>query len=378
MKTALIHYWFYGMRGGEKVVAEILRLFPDADLFTHIFIPDNLDPIICERRVTTTFINRLPLARKLYQAYLPLMPAALKRLDLSEYDLIISSESGPAKGIIRRSNACHICYCHSPMRYIWDQQAVYLEQAGILKRWYLKRITPYLRRWDKWSAGQVDHFIANSDNVRQRIERIYGRESTVIYPPVAIDKFQPVTGKDDYFIMAGQLVPYKRPDLTIAAFNRLGLPLKVVGTGPELRKLKSLAQNNIEFTGYVSDAELSNSLAGSRALIFPGEENFGMIPVEALAAGTPVIALGKGGVLETVRGQYFDDPISTGEELTGLFFSRPHVQDLISAVKKFVAIEHLIKPEVCQKQAAQFSVDRFRKEFKLFVEDVLPSALLGK
>lgn len=231
MKTALIHYWFYGMRGGEKVVAEILRLFPNADLFTHLFIPDQLEPIIVQRTVTTTFINRLPLAGKLFQAYLPLMPVALKRLDLSEYDLIISSESGPAKGIVKRHDACHICYCHTPMRYIWDQQAIYLEQTGILKRWYLKRITPYLRRWDLWSAGQVDYFIANSGNVRQRIERIYGRESTVIYPPVAIDKFQPVTGKDDYFIMAGQLVPYKRPDLAITAFNRLGLPLKVVGAG---------------------------------------------------------------------------------------------------------------------------------------------------
>lgn len=378
MKTALIHYWFYGMRGGEKVVAEILRLFPNADLFTHLFIPDQLEPIIVQRTVTTTFINRLPLAGKLFQAYLPLMPVALKRLDLSEYDLIISSESGPAKGIVKRHDACHICYCHTPMRYIWDQQAIYLEQTGILKRWYLKRITPYLRRWDLWSAGQVDYFIANSGNVRQRIERIYGRESTVIYPPVAIDKFQPVTGKDDYFIMAGQLVPYKRPDLAITAFNRLGLPLKVVGAGPELGKLKSRAQNNIEFTGYVSDAELSSLLAGARALIFPGEEDFGIISVEAQAAGTPVIALGKGGVLETVLGRHYNDPISTGEGLTGLFFSRPLFQDLISAVNKFITIEHLIRPEVCQKQAAQFSVDRFRKEFKLFVEDVLLSTPLGK
>ncbi|MBC8401677.1 MAG: glycosyltransferase [Candidatus Marinimicrobia bacterium] len=378
MKTALIHYWFYGMRGGEKVVAEILRLFPDADLFTHLFIPDQLEPIIVQRTVTTTFINRLPLARKLYQAYLPLMPTALKRLDLSEYDLIISSESGPAKGVIKRPDACHICYCHTPMRYIWDQQAIYLEQAGILKRWYLKRITPYLRRWDKWSADQVDHFIANSDNVRQRIERIYGRESTVIYPPVAIDKIQPVKGKNDYFIMAGQLVPYKRPDLAIAAFNQLGLPLKIVGTGPELARLRKFAGSSIEFTGFAEDDELRHLLAGARALIFPGEEDFGMIPVEVQAAGTPVIALGKGGVLETVRGRHFRDPISTGEGLTGLFFSRPHSQDLISAVNKFITIEHLIRPEICQKQATQFSVDRFRKEFKLFVEDVLPSTLLGK
>ncbi|NQU27379.1 MAG: glycosyltransferase [Candidatus Marinimicrobia bacterium] len=378
MKIALIHYWFYGMRGGEKVVAEILRLFPKADLFTHLFIPNKLDPIICERHVTTTFINRLPLAGKLYQAYLPLMPTALKRLDLSEYDLIISSESGPAKGVVKRPDACHICYCHTPMRYIWDQQPVYLEQAGILKRWYLKRITPYLRRWDKWSAGQVDHFITNSENVQQRIENIYQCPATIIYPPVAVGNFSAVGTKSDYFIMAGQLVPYKRPDLAIVAFNQLGLPLKVVGTGLELEKLKSLAKNNIEFTGYVSDAELSHLLAGSRALIFPGEEDFGIIPVEAQAAGTPVIALGRGGVLETVNGRYYNDQINTGEELTGLFFNNPQIQDLISAVKKFITIEHLIKPEVCQKQASQFSVDRFRKEFKLFVEDVLPATLLVK
>jgi len=371
MKVALIHYWFYGMRGGEKVVAEILRLFPDVDVFTHLYVPDNLDPEITRRKVTTTFINSLPMSRKLYQAYLPLMPSALNKLDLEDYDLIISSESGPAKGVNKRSDACHICYCHTPMRYIWDQQAIYLEHAGAVKGWYLKRITPYLQRWDVNSASMVDHFIANSAYVSGRIQRIYGRPSTVIHPPVDIDSFQPVENKSDYFVMAGQLVPYKRPDLAVLAFNQLEIPLKVIGSGDMLKSLKQIAGPNVEFLGHVNDEQYRTVLASARALIFPGVEDFGIVPVEAQAAGTPVIALGQGGALETVAGLNVSDAPQEYKKYTGLFFQQATVPGLIEAMHKFNEYENIFTLKNCQANARKFSKDQFRTSFMQLVNRIL-------
>ena len=371
MKVALVHYWFYGMRGGEKVVTEILRLFPEADVFTHLYVPDNLDPEITRRKVTTTFINSLPMSRKLYQAYLPLMPWALNKLDLEDYDLIISSESGPAKGVNKRSDACHICYCHTPMRYIWDQQPVYLEHAGLFKGWYLKRITPYMQRWDVNSAGMVDHFIANSAYVSERIQRIYGRPSTVIHPPVDIDSFQPVKSKIDYFVMAGQLVPYKRPELAVLAFNQLGIPLKVIGSGAMLKSLKRIAEPNVEFLGHINDDQYRTVLASARALIFPGVEDFGIVPVEAQAAGTPVIALGQGGALETVKGFDENDIPQEDENYTGIFFQQAAVSDLIAAIRQFEKYENIFTIQNCQINACRFSKEQFKTGFMQLVERVI-------
>ena len=370
MKVALIHYWFYGMRGGEKVVTEILRLFPDADVFTHLYVPNNLDPEITQRKVTTTFINALPMARKLYQAYLPLMPWALNKLDLEDYDLIISSESGPTKGVNKRDGACHICYCHTPMRYIWDQQSIYLEHAGVVKGWYLKRITPYMRRWDVNSAGMVDHFIANSAYVSERIQRIYGRPSTIIHPPVDIDSFQPVQSKEDYFVMAGQLVPYNLPELAVLAFNQLGIPLKVIGSGEMLSSLRQIAGPNVEFLGHVNDDQYRTVLAAARALIFPGVEDFGIIPVEAQAAGTPVIALGQGGALETIKGFDANDIPHKNENYTGIFFQQAAVPDLITAIRQFKKYENMFTLENCLANARKFSKDQFRTGFMQFVNRV--------
>ncbi len=371
MKVALVHYWFYGMRGGEKVVTEILRLFPEADVFTHLYVPDNLDPEITRRKVTTTFINSLPMSRKLYQAYLPLMPWALNKLDLEDYDLIISSESGPAKGVIKRSDACHICYCHTPMRYIWDQQPVYLEHAGLFKGWYLKRITPYMRRWDVNSAGKVDHFIANSAYVSERIQRIYGRPSTIIHPPVDIDSFQPVKSKEDYFVMAGQLVPYKHPELAVLAFNQLGIPLKVIGSGEMLHSLKQIAEPNVEFLGHVNDDQYRTVLAAAQALIFPGTEDFGMVPVEAQAAGTPVVALGQGGALETVKGFDANDIPQEDGNYTGIFFQQAAVLDLIAAIRQFEKYENIFTIQNCQINALRFSKDQFKTGFMQLVDRVI-------
>ncbi len=371
MKVAVVHYWLYGMRGGEKVLREILHLFPKADLFTHLYVPEKLAPEISRRKVTTTFIQTLPMSRKLYQAYLPLMPRALNQLDLESYDLIISSESGPAKGVTKGSRACHICYCHSPMRYIWDQQDVYLERAGLLKGMYLKAITPFMRRWDVQSAQQVDHFIANSEFVGRRISKIYGKSSQVIYPPVDVDFFKQVDHKEDYFVLAGQLVPYKRPDLAIRAFRKLNLKLKVIGTGPMLEELKSLAGPKVEFLGFLGDEKYRQCLSKARALIFPGEEDFGIIPVEAQSSGTPVIALGKGGALETVVGVGEENSNLQGGGSTGVFFKEPTLESLMEAVDTFLRNETFFHPSTCRKQGEKFSVREFRSHFSGFVKDSL-------
>ncbi len=371
MKVAVIHYWFYGMRGGEKVVKEILNIFPQADIFTHLFIPDNIDDQILNHQVNTTFINSMPLSNKLYQAYLPLMPWALKRLDLNKYDLIISSESGPAKGVTKNLKAKHICYCHSPMRYIWDQQSVYLEQIGIFKRWYLKSITPFMRRWDIQSSEKVDHFIANSSFVSKRIERIYNRPSNVIHPPVDLDSYKISEPKEDFFVLAGQLVSYKRPDIAIEAFNNLGLPLKVIGTGGMLEYLKSIAKENIEFLGFLSDEEYGYVLSKARALIFPGVEDFGIVPVEAQAAGTPVIALSEGGVLETVAGFNAERGPELDKNYSGLFFEKPNNDCLIDGIRIFIDNESIFSSKFCQNNAKQFSKEKFHDQFSNFVYRVL-------
>ncbi len=371
MKVAIIHYWFYGMRGGEKVVKEILKIFPEADIFSHLFIPENLDEEILKHRVNTTFINSMPLSKKLYQAYLPLMPWALKMLELDNYDLIISSESGPAKGVAKNPKAKHICYCHSPMRYIWDQQSVYLEQSGIFKRWYLKSITPFMRRWDIQSSEKVDHFIANSSFVSKRIKRIYNRPSNVIHPPVDLDSFKILKPKENYFILAGQLVSYKRPDIAIEAFNELKLPLKVIGTGDMVKHLKGIAKENIEFLGFISDQEYQSILSKARALIFPGVEDFGIVPVEAQAAGTPVIALAEGGALETVAGFYAQKGPEPDKNYSGLFFEKPISGDLINGIRIFIDNESIFSSNFCQENAKQFSKEKFYKEFSNFVDRVL-------
>tara|TARA_Y100000590_G_scaffold271942_1_gene305321 strand:+ start:1046 stop:2167 length:1122 start_codon:yes stop_codon:yes gene_type:complete len=371
MRIALIHYWLYGMRGGEKVIAEILKLFPNADIYTHLYVPENLDPSITEHKITKTFINSLPLSKKYYQAYLPLMPWALNKLDLKNYDLIISSESGPAKGVNKHKDACHICYCHTPMRYIWDQQSIYLANTGVIKSLYLRSITPYMRRWDVNSAKKVDHFIANSKYVSERIQRIYGTTSTVIHPPVDINSFHLTKIKGDYFVMAGQLVPYKRPELAILAFNQLKIPLKVIGTGEMLENLKKIAKSNIEFLGYVNDGEYSKVISSARALIFPGVEDFGIVPVEAQASGTPVIALEEGGALETVKGFRTNDIPMENQSYTGIFFQQPTVDNLISAVKQFEKYETIFTHENCQINARKFSKENFRTSFMELIDRIL-------
>ena len=329
MKTALLHYWLTNRRGGEQVLSALGRLLPDADIYTHAFghkmrTPGE-DGVWEGHRVWETFIARLPLGRRKPQAYLPFMPVATRRIALDGYDLIVSSESGPIKGIRKPKGARHICYCHTPMRYLWDLHDEYYRDAGPLGKLAMRLFTPYLRREDLKSAECVDTFVANSAFVADRIKRIYGRDSTVVYPPVDVDFFGDCERTPgDYYLFAGAPVKYKRLDLARAACARLGRRLVVAGGG--------------EFTR----EDMRAAYAGARALLFPGMEDFGIVPVEAQAAGTPVIAYGVGGARETVV---------SGD--TGLFFSEQTVDSLCAAIEEFES--RTWAPERCRAQAARFA-----------------------
>ena len=361
MRVAIVHYWLVGMRGGEKVLEEFCRLFPQADIFTHAYVPEKTSALIKSHRITTTFIARLPFATRFYQKYLPLMPAALEELDLTGYDLVISSESGPAKGVITHPNAVHICYCHSPMRYLWDQYPTYRGNAGRLTRLAMSLMMPFLRVWDVASAARVDRFVANSSFIARRIAKAYRRESTVIFPPVDVEAFTiAARPRRDFYLCAGQLVPYKRVDLAIAACNRLGRRLVIVGTGPETARLKAMAGPTVEFRGWASFEELQDLTRNCRALLFPGEEDFGIVPLEAMAAGRPVIAFGSGGALDTVV-----------EGETGVFFNEQSGEALEGAIERCERIESGFDPQRIRRHARSFGGDVFRERFGAFVADAM-------
>jgi glycosyltransferase involved in cell wall biosynthesis len=343
MRAAIVHYWLLNWRGGEKVLESLCRLLPDADIFTLFYDPAAVSDEIRRHKVTASFLNPL---RRHYRQLLPLMPLALEQFDLRGYDLVVSSESGPAKGVLTSSSTRHICYCHTPMRYLWDLYPAYLnEWCPAWKRVLLAPCSNYLRLWDFASAARVDEFIANSENVRRRIRRAWRRESQVVHPPVAVENFY-WREPEDYYLVVSELVAYKRVDMAVRAFSRLGRPLRVVGDGPEFKRLKRIATGDIEFCGRVGDAELSDLLARCRALIVPGEEDFGLAPVEALASGKPVVALGRGGTIESVPAS---DPLG------GVFYDEPDETELVRAVEKFERVEAQVRPRELQAWAAQFS-----------------------
>jgi len=327
-RVALVHYWLVNMRGGERVLEALSDIFPDADIYTHALAPEHLSDKLKRHSIRTTFVGRLPRAARWYQRYLPLMPLAIEALDLSAYDLVICSEAGPAKGVILRPGATQIVYCHSPMRYIWDKYHFYRTRAGRFTRMMIPLLAHYLRIWDAVSAMRVDGFVANSNFVADRIHQAYRRKAAVVHPPVDIAAFAPSrSGQvDNFYLWCGELVAYKRPDLAIDAFNALGLPLVVIGGGEELAQLKRRAGPNITFLGKASFATLRDHMARCRALVFSGEEDFGMVPVEVQASGRPVIALARGGALETVR---------PGE--TGILYDDESVEGLAAAVQTFEA-----------------------------------------
>jgi glycosyltransferase involved in cell wall biosynthesis len=352
VKVALVHDWLTGMRGGEKILEVFCELFPDATIFATIHNEEMMSPAIERMKIKTSFIQNLPLKATKYRNYLPLMPAAIDALDFSEYDFILSTSAAVAKAAKPRRDAVHICYCNTPMRYIWDQYEEYFGEGrtGFVTRTAMSLIAPYLRRWDVRTSDRVHHFIANSHNVAERIFRIYHRTSDVIYPPVNTDLFTMSHQDDGYYLIVSALVPYKRVDLAIEAFNRFGEKLLVVGSGPEMEKLKETAKKNIEFLGWQSDESLVKLYAGCRALIFPGVEDFGIVPLEAMASGKPVVAFGKGGALETVVGD--------GDSPTGVFFHSPTPDALVDAVKTLSRMKY--DPDVIRRHAEKFD----RKEFK--------------
>jgi glycosyltransferase involved in cell wall biosynthesis len=365
-RVAIIHYWLVGMRGGERVLERLLKLFPNADVFTHVYVPDKTSQLIRSHTIKTTFIQKLPFARSLYQKYLPLMPMALEQLDLTGYDLVISSESGPAKGVIASPTASHICYCHSPMRYLWDSYHEYLDTAGRVTRAIMPAAFHRLRQWDTISAARLDGIVANSTFVRQRIRRAWGTDSTVVFPPVAVDEFRASPEPGDYYLWLSQLVPYKRPDLAVGAFNRLGLPLLVVGDGPMAKRIEQIAGPNIRFKRRLNFDELKQTYAGARALIFTGVEDFGIVPVEANASGRPVIALGAGGVLDTIK-----------PGVSGLFYHEQTVDALVDAVEAFERAAGDYSPEECQAQARRFAPERFDAGFMAVVRDAIQESGSG-
>ncbi len=364
MRVAIVHYWLVGMRGGERVLEEICRLFPDADIFTHVYDPAAVSDYLRGRNVRTTFIQKLPWATRSYQTYLPLMPLALEQLDLTAYDLVITSEAGPAKGVILRPDAVQLCYCHSPMRYVWDQYHVYRAEAGLITRTLLPLLAHRLRLWDTSSAQRVDHVVANSRYIAQRVAKCWRREASVVHPPVSVGDFSPGDAGEE-FLWAGQMVPYKRPDIALEAFTTLGLPLLMLGDGPMRAKLMARAGPTVRFVERLSYVELQQAYARARALVFTAEEDFGIIPVEAQAAGRPVIAFGRGGALETVI-----------ERKTGLFFREQTSQALIAALRQFESWESDFRPSDALANAQRFSVQAFREGFIREVLAACPGAPL--
>lgn len=358
MKVALVHYWLVGMRGGEKVLEAFCDLYPDADIFTLVADPERLSPKLRRHKITTSFLQKIG-GRKHYQKMLPLMPHALESLDLTAYDLVISSEAGPAKGVITRPDALHICYCHSPMRYIWDLYPQYMAEAGLLARTMLFLAAPGLRQWDVTTSHRVDHFIANSDYVSRRIRKFYRRDAEVIHPPVEVSRFKIADGPKDFYLCAGQITPYKKIELAVAACTQMNLPLVVIGDGATA-KLRQSAGPTVSFLGAVSDAEMERCFSGCRALLYPGVEDFGIVPLEVMASGRPVIAFARGGALETVV-----------EGKTGLFFHEQTVEALSAALTRFEADHSMFDPATLRAHAMSFEPDRFRAELKKSITDCI-------
>ncbi|HEY1255452.1 MAG TPA: glycosyltransferase [Terracidiphilus sp.] len=369
LRVAIVHYWFVGRAGGERVVEALAELFPQADLFALVANRETLAPILQNRRLQTSFLQQVPGARRFHRHFLFLQPIALEQFDLSDYDLVISSESGPAKGVITSSKTCHICYCHSPMRYIWEMYPQYSRGMSPLVRSVFSLSAHFMRLWDYASAARVDYFVANSRFIASRIRKYYGRESRVIYPPVETSAGSISATQGDYYLAVGRLVEYKRFDLAVTACTEAGRRLRVIGDGPQWKQLKKMAGPTVEFLGKVSDNELRLNLAGCRALLFPGEEDFGIVPVEAQSFGRPVIAYASGGVLETVRGAFPGQPIA--KDQTGVFFTQQTTSSLIEAMHDFESKEQEFDPRAIREHALQFDSAIFKSRMEEFVQTAL-------
>ena len=358
MRVALVHDYLNQYGGAERVLEAFGQIFPKAPIYTLLYDKKKTGFAFEGRRIYTSFLQKMPLVKFHHRPFLMLMPLAIEQFDFSQYDLVLSDSASYAKGIITNPNTFHVCYCHTPIRYAWDDSHKYIEEFGYPG--FIKKMIPffmnYIRLWEEQAAGRVDKFIANSNFVADRINKYYHRPAEVIYPPVKTDLFYLAERPDEYFLMVGRFLPYKRFDLAVEAFNQLGWPLKIIGDGPEKKKLQEKAQKNIEFIGLVSDDKLKDYYAHCRAFIFPQEEDFGITAVEAMAAGRPVIAYQGGGALEIIE-----------PGITGLFFREQAVPNLIKALKKFNVIN--FNPKLIRERAMRFDQEGFKEKIKKFIEE---------
>lgn len=378
MKTAIVHDWLVTYAGAERALEQILSLYPEADLYSLIdFIPPGQRDFIRNKKVKTSFLQSFPFAKKKYRSYLPFMPLAIEQFDLSAYDLVISSSHAVAKGVMTHDRQLHVCYCYTPIRYAWDLRQQYLHESGLdrgLKGMIARMVLDYIRKWDLASASRVDHFIAISHYIAQRIERAYDKVATVIYPPVDIEAFVPSTKKEGYYLTASRMVPYKKVKLIVESFSRMpDKKLIVIGEGPDYTKIQSVAGKNIELLGYQPPAVLKEYMQKARAFVYAAEEDFGIVTVEAQACGTPVIAFGRGGSLETVIPirQAGDRNRESGEQPTGLFFYEQTFDALQEAVQRFEDQQHVFHEQNLRKNAERFGTERFKQEFKEYVDSAL-------
>ena len=357
LKVALVHDWMNQIGGAEDVLEALVELFPNAPIFTSLYDPEKMPPHWKKWDIRTNFINRLPLAHRKQQLYFPLYPLAFEQYDLSGYDLVLSNKSGFCHGVITGPETMHICYCLTPTRYVWRyHQYAEQEQLGRFMRAVLPPFLTFLRQWDRLAADRVDHFVAISQEVRRRIEKIYRRESDIIYPPVDTSRFAPCSEVEDYYLLVGRLVPYRRIDILIEAFNQMKRPLRIAGSGRDRERLEALAGPTIEFLGYVPDEKLPELLGKCRAFMFPGEEDFGIAPLQAMAAGRPVIAYAAGGALETVV-----------PGVTGALFAQQSVAAIIQAVEAFDTDK--VDPQRIRQHAEKFDVSRFKEQILALVAE---------
>ncbi len=366
LRIALVHDWLTGMRGGEKCLEGLVRLFPRADIFTLIHLKGRLSPVIEARNIRTSFIQRLPLAAAKYRYYLPLFPRAVESFDLSGYDLVISSSHCVAKGAVTGSATCHICYCFTPMRYAWDQYEAYFGGLAGPKAWLVGKLIGRLRAWDVRSAGRPYRYLTISRFVAERIGNYYQREARVVYPPVDTDFFTPAEAEGAYYLVVSALAPYKRLDVVVGAAPLLPFPVKIVGCGPEEERLRKMAGPEVEFLGWLPDDQVLAAYRGCRAFLFPGLEDFGLTPLEAMACGKPVIAYGKGGITETV----VPADAGAGGAPTGVFFGRQDPRDLADAVRLFEARRGEFDPKAIRLRALAFSGERYLEAMAAAVEEI--------
>ncbi len=360
-KTAIVHDWFCNMGGGDKVAEAFLDIIPDSPIYTCCYLEKSLTQRLKEADIRPSFLQKkLNQKKDNHQKFLPLMPTAMESFDLNEFDIVLSSSSCCAKGVITNPNTVHICYCHTPMRYAWEFMYEYTEHMGETKKLLIGMMMNYMKIWDATSAMRVDYFIANSQNVANRIKKFYGREATVINPPIDTEYFTPGKENGDFYLCVSRLVKYKRIDLAVQACNKLGLPLVVVGQGAEYAYLKSIAGPTVKIMGRQPDEVIREQYRKCKAFIFPGEEDFGMTPLEVQACGRPVIAYGKGGALETVI-----------DSETGVFFNYQTVESLMAAIHKFEKI--CFEKQKCREQAERFSTQIFMQKMKKFIESIIKS-----